>query len=1375
MLESFRRKWAGPSGFASTLKAHDQKVVEQFRRLGGFTSKAYATRFEKTILPLYAGTARKLVRMFASLTDNGTVIDLAKNFKAGPELESQLRRTKGLMDELSAAFQMGLAEVPAGFDPAFLEKYRAELDKTLGILDKANASEEARRKVVEAGTLAVQKATSASSQYEEMTRKQIKASLAHVDAQEKELATRLKNFEVLREETFAKIDLKTAQVEEQKQYLATESAMRQETLARTNALQVQLREITQGKELDELGKKKTKQATKLIRLLEEEAEVRVAANKEIDKSITSTKKSLVANEQAITNYMVKLDDLGIVVANTQRQYDHIIGTWDEMARAQKVVNAAHKEHKASLTEVAEAAADVVKANEGQIGSLEGLKHAMLQAAGAEDQLTTSTREQNVTLAQGGDAIRAMVDDLGAFDGVTKSSIKSQKKFADEVKQGSLPAYLKLGEFMFDYRASLDKVVAKQNKAHASLSQWGQGMAFVRSLLPELSEGADQASASMDKGGKSTDNFSKAIDNLGKKIRNVGNRGDLTPKAIAGIIAVLGEPIAVLVGSVGPALLAVGGALSSAALGLYAYQKVFQAFNTPLEQLPPNLREVARGFQDVKDATNALNLNIAAGAFEELSGTSDKFVLTLDKLTPAFQMLGRSVGQVFDDFTTALLPGTRAFQVLQETVVRAGPQYEHLAKISGRFMLSLLDGFNQANPLIEEMLNWVDRLSRTFDDFVQGPGFDQWLGHAETIFSSLGPLLDTTGRMLNDLVTDESVARTAEFLDNLTAFMPALGELITIFGELNVMALITQLLVDMSAALQPLAEPMQELAAIISVQLGAAIEGFATVVAAAAPFIAAWAQAMSDVISVIPPQLVTAIAASLTLLAGALGAVVAVRSLSMLAGNVEKLMTALKLGPGLIGGTSKLLGALGKAGLAGAAVVGVVALATALDELYNSATDVEGRAAGLVASNSSIKQSYQEMGKSVFGVITPLEDVDFALDNLTGSGVEGMLGSLGNAFKLGGNQANALSQSLGDLDKPMATLAQKNLPAAAKQFKAWATELEASDEQVLNMINTMPEFKAQLEQVAIAEDGVATSQDLVRIALEGSAPALEENVTLLDSLKNEAFLTRDEIGDLSDAIRNFGDTQISTVEASSQFEQAIDDLTESITENGGSLDLNTQQGRDNQAALFDSIQAAKDHAAATFEETGSIDEANAVLATQKQRLYDTLTQMGLTSEEAAAYITQLDLIPEDVKTVAELDTAAAEEAARQLARTRYMKMVVDLVPSYSKLPPGSQTGFGVPQMAAGIITSGPMFAQIGEAGREAVVPLERPLAQVDRSVRWLAAIAQGKSMPRQAGGPGGAGNSKTVNISSGAITIQGNLQPEATATHTVNRIAERIAG
>lgn len=92
-------------------------------------------------------------------------------------------------------------------------------------------------------------------------------------------------------------------------------------------------------------------------------------------------------------------------------------------------------------------------------------------------------------------------------------------------------------------------------------------------------------------------------------------------------------------------------------------------------------------------------------------------------------------------------------------------------------------------------------------------------------------------------------------------------------------------------------------------------------------------------------------------------------------------------------------------------------------------------------------------------------------------------------------------------------------------------------------------------------------------------------------------------------------------------------------------------------------------------------------------------------------------------------------------------------------------------ASGGVLMGPRRILAGEAGPEAIVPLSRPLNQVDPSVRALSAIAQGLT-PMAGGGVVGG---RSITFASGAFQINGALDPQRTALTVANRIAERVAG
>ena len=80
-------------------------------------------------------------------------------------------------------------------------------------------------------------------------------------------------------------------------------------------------------------------------------------------------------------------------------------------------------------------------------------------------------------------------------------------------------------------------------------------------------------------------------------------------------------------------------------------------------------------------------------------------------------------------------------------------------------------------------------------------------------------------------------------------------------------------------------------------------------------------------------------------------------------------------------------------------------------------------------------------------------------------------------------------------------------------------------------------------------------------------------------------------------------------------------------------------------------------------------------------------------------------------------------------------------------------------AEGGIVTGPTRALIGEDGPEAVIPLNRPLSQVDPAVRALSAIAQGRGM-------GGTNNSRSSAVTFGDINVVTPTRDPAAVAHEV---------
>jgi hypothetical protein len=103
-------------------------------------------------------------------------------------------------------------------------------------------------------------------------------------------------------------------------------------------------------------------------------------------------------------------------------------------------------------------------------------------------------------------------------------------------------------------------------------------------------------------------------------------------------------------------------------------------------------------------------------------------------------------------------------------------------------------------------------------------------------------------------------------------------------------------------------------------------------------------------------------------------------------------------------------------------------------------------------------------------------------------------------------------------------------------------------------------------------------------------------------------------DAADAADHLYDAQTGLARANIGWEQSIDDLSESIKENGKNWDISTEKGRNNTEALLDSIDAAKRTRDANIENGMSVADANRAYEAQIEYLRGVATKAGLTQAQ-----------------------------------------------------------------------------------------------------------------------------------------------------------------
>lgn len=139
----------------------------------------------------------------------------------------------------------------------------------------------------------------------------------------------------------------------------------------------------------------------------------------------------------------------------------------------------------------------------------------------------------------------------------------------------------------------------------------------------------------------------------------------------------------------------------------------------------------------------------------------------------------------------------------------------------------------------------------------------------------------------------------------------------------------------------------------------------------------------------------------------------------------------------------------------------------------------------------------------------------------------------------------------------------------------------------------------------------------------------------------------EAGSLSEAFNRLNGGALSAREAESDFQAAIDGATAALQANGKGLDLRTEKGRANDAALRTLIGSTDALAQATYDETlatqgSAAAEAAAITVYERGRaqLIKSAQAMGMSKAEAIAYADKIMKIPKNWTTTAKAETAAA---------------------------------------------------------------------------------------------------------------------------------------
>lgn len=240
-------------------------------------------------------------------------------------------------------------------------------------------------------------------------------------------------------------------------------------------------------------------------------------------------------------------------------------------------------------------------------------------------------------------------------------------------------------------------------------------------------------------------------------------------------------------------------------------------------------------------------------------------------------------------------------------------------------------------------------------------------------------------------------------------------------------------------------------------------------------------------------------------------------------------------------------------------------------------------------------------------------------------------------------------------------------------------------------------------VAQLTDGLGLLQFELNEFDDSSLKAAQGAATLGEGIRGTVDMLDAEQKALEEANKVLSDYISKTFgawDANIAFEQQLDDMAEVLRRNRGALDLNSQAGRDNQKAIRDAAAALIEQRDRTIELTGNTEFANQTFATNRKRLEDQAAAAGISRTRFRELTDAVLSVPSPRDTGV---TQGSVNRARSLLEA--LRGIGAAVARAGQA--GSRAATGFQAYAEGGIVNRPTLGLVGEAGPEAVLPLNNP--------------------------------------------------------------------
>lgn len=271
-----------------------------------------------------------------------------------------------------------------------------------------------------------------------------------------------------------------------------------------------------------------------------------------------------------------------------------------------------------------------------------------------------------------------------------------------------------------------------------------------------------------------------------------------------------------------------------------------------------------------------------------------------------------------------------------------------------------------------------------------------------------------------------------------------------------------------------------------------------------------------------------------------------------------------------------------------------------------------------------------------------------------------LGDWGRSGHLAGESARVLGKDLEDLSAGLKFLADTDndrrqwarrlqdtfeslvpgLAGTETSLSRTRERVEAMDQALAQLVQggSADEAKAAFDRLAEAAAADGVSVDELRALFPAYAAAVETAGSASGTAAGQvagvgvaAGQTAEQVKKLNDEFDALFNRQMGIDQATLKYKQGLAELHKELTTGARTLDVNKAAGQANMAAVLEQIQVIKQLRDARYEQTGSIDAANAAYVKDIDGLRATLVQLGYNKTAVDELVGKYREIPGQVST------------------------------------------------------------------------------------------------------------------------------------------------